>query len=143
MVDSTTENEHRLGGAVRDSANLEWESRASRCQVAEAWRINLTDDITNTLESPFENVLRAGTAHQTSLDSRESDLDERMAKVAHLHVEDPGGQFGPGSDIAATWPPVDKTVPVAVALLSPCLFPLFPPSRHLMLIFVWNCFSIN
>ena len=34
----------------------------------------------------FEKALRAGTACLKSLDSRESDLDERMAKVAHLHV---------------------------------------------------------
>ena len=111
--------------------------------VAEAWRINIADDITNTLESPFENVLRAGTAQSTLLDSRESDLDERMAKVAHLHVDDPGGRFGPGSDIAATWRGVDKTFQWRLPSVSPCLFPLFPPSRHLMLIFVWNCFSIN
>lgn len=51
-----------------------------------------------------------------------------MAKVAHLHVEDPGGQFGPGSDIAATWPGVDKTVPSSGYLSSLLVFfPSFLP----------------
>jgi len=85
-------NEHRVGGVGQSGAGVE----GGQCQVAEAWGVNLTDDITNALESPFENALRAGTAQSTSLDSRASDLDERMAKVAHLHVEDPGGRFGPG-----------------------------------------------
>ena len=33
------------------------ESRATCCQIAEAWRINLADDITNTLESPLKTQL--------------------------------------------------------------------------------------
>jgi len=40
VVDSTTRNEHRLGGSVHCWANLEQKSRATDCLDVEAWRIN-------------------------------------------------------------------------------------------------------
>ena len=50
---------------------------------------------------PFVVALWAGTAYANfwTVVSRESDLDERMAKVAHLHVL---GLFGPGTVINVT-----------------------------------------
>jgi len=57
VVDSTSIDSEERSAFGQSGAGVEGD------QVAEAWRINLTDDIRNTLESPFENVLRAGTAH--------------------------------------------------------------------------------
>jgi len=69
--------------------------------------------------------------------SRESDLNERIAKVAHPHVE---GPFGPGSVVQSRgWELIRRSS----GGCSPVLLVFSLSSLPLMLIPVWNCFSNN